>query len=65
MQIATSKLDKYMVSPLSPDRLDYSNTDPSSELSIVGACDTYVFTKCVTKSCDMPDWIIRSCINLP
>ena len=46
---------------LSTDRWHSTNTD-QSDLSIVGTCDI-LSTKCVTKSCDSPDWLIQSCIN--
>ena len=44
----------------SSDSGKFSNTD-LSDLSIVGTCVTvtYLFTKCVTKSCDSPDWLIQ------
>ena len=45
--------------PIIFDQEHFSNTD-LSDFSIVGTCDI-MFTKCVTKSCDMPDWSIQSC----
>ena len=26
---------------------------------------TYLFTKCVTESCDLPDWLIQYCLSSP
>ena len=38
-----------------------SNTD-LSDLSTVGTCDIFVI-KCVTESCDSPDWLIQYCLS--
>ena len=38
-----------------------SNTD-LSDLSTVGTCE-YLFSKCVTESCDSPDWLIHYCLS--
>ena len=47
--------------PLSSTRSILSNTD-LSDLSTVGTV-TYLFTKCVTESCDSPDWLIQYCLS--
>ena len=53
---------KYCIfSPLSSTGSILSNTD-LSDLSTVGTCDILV-TKCVTESCDSPDWLIQYCLS--
>ena len=41
---------------LSYNREDISNTELSDLRNA-----TYLFTECVTKSCDSPDWLIQTC----
>ena len=47
--------------PLSSTGSILSNTDLSN-LSTSGTCDIFTY-KCVTESCDWPDWLIQYCLS--